>query len=210
MNGSGHIPDLALTRFRALSQECLRRAGESLSTLLGHPVRLTASAISAVPVGALPGLAAEAVSGPMAGLRVPFHGEHGGQIVILFPLATVFRMVGVLLRTQVRPLSLSETERSAVMEVGNILASSFLSGLADLLGKRLMPRPPELYVEDFPGLIQRVMADFEGKGSEILVVEALFEDPGQRIEGRFYVLPEAASLNALLRAAPGGGGKVTT
>jgi len=52
-----------------------------------------------------------------------------------------------------------------------------------------------------------VMADLEGEGSEVLVVEALFEDPGQRIEGRFYVLPEAASLTALLQAARGDGGR---
>lgn len=207
MTGSEDTPDLALTRFRAVSEESLRRAGESLSGLLAHPVRLTVSAISTVPVGALPDLTAEAVSGPMAGLLIRFSGEAAGQIVILFPLATVFRMLGVLLKGQVRLLSLSETERSAVQEVGNILASAFLSGLADLLGKRLMPSPPQLRVDDFPGLIQQVMADLEGEGSEVLVVEALFEDPGQRIEGRFYVLPEAASLNALLQAARGDGGR---
>ncbi len=199
MNDGGRIPDLAVTRFRAASQESLRRAGESLSELLGHPVRLTVSAISAVPVGALPGLTAEGVSGPMAGLQVRFSGGAGGQIVILLPLATVFRMVNVLLKTQVRLLSLSETERSAVQEVGNILASSFLSGLAELLGKRLVPTPPELYVEDFPRLMQQVMADFEGKGSEVLMIEAIFEDPGQRFEGRFFVLPEAASLTTMLQ-----------
>jgi len=122
MTGSEDTPDLALTRFRAVSEESLRRAGESLSGLLGHPVRLTDSAISTVPVGALPDLTAEAVSGPMAGLLIRFSGEAAGQIVILFPLATVFRMLGVLLKGQVRLLSLSETERSAVQEVGNILA----------------------------------------------------------------------------------------
>src|SRR3972149_295406 len=207
MTGSGNTPDLALTRFRAVSEESLRRAGESMSVLLGHPVRLTVSAISTVPVGALLELTAEAVSGPMAGLLIRFSGEAAGQIIILFPLATVFRILGVLLKGQVRLLSLSETERSAVQEVGNILASAFLSGLADLLGKRLMPSPPELHVDDLQGLMQQVMADLEGEGSEVLVVEALFEDPGQRIEGRFYVLPEAASLTALLQAARGEGGR---
>jgi chemotaxis protein CheC len=207
MKGSRHIPETALARFRALSEESLRRAAESLSGLLGHPVRLTVSSIGVVPVGALPGLTAEAVSGPMAGLRVRFSGDAAGQIVILFLLATVFRMLGSLVGGGAGLRSLSEMDRSAVQEVGNILASSFLSGLADLLGKRLMLAPPELHVEDLPALIPRVMAEFEGKGPEVLVVEAHFEDPGQRIEGRFYVLPEAASLNALLQAAPGDGGR---
>jgi chemotaxis protein CheC len=207
MTGSGNSPDVALTRFRAVSEESLRRAGESMSALLGHPVRLTVSAISTVPVATLPDLTAEAVSGPMAGLLIRFSGEAAGQIIILFPLATVFRMLGVLMKGHLRLLSLSETERSAVREVGNILASAFLSGLADLLGKRLMPSPPELHLDDFQGLIQQVMADLQGEGSEVLVVESLFEDPGQRIQGRFYVLPEAASLNALIQAAPGDGGR---
>jgi chemotaxis protein CheC len=178
-----------------------------MSALLGHPVRLTVSAISTVPVATLPDLTAEAVSGPMAGLLIRFSGEAAGQIIILFPLATVFRMLGVLMKGHLRLLSLSETERSAVREVGNILASAFLSGLADLLGKRLMPSPPELHLDDFQGMIQQVMADLQGEGSEVLVVESLFEDPGQRIQGRFYVLPEAASLNALIQAAPGDGGR---
>jgi chemotaxis protein CheC len=207
MTGSGNSPDVALTRFRAVSEESLRRAGESMSALLGHPVRLTVSAISTVPVATLPDLTAEAVSGPMAGLLIRFSGEAAGQIIILFPLATVFRMLGVLMKGHLRLLSLSETERSAVREVGNILASAFLSGLADLLGKRLMPSPPELHLDDFQGMIQQVMADLQGEGSEVLVVESLFEDPGQRIQGRFYVLPEAASLNALIQAAPGDGGR---
>lgn len=207
MTGSDDTPDLALTRFRAVSEESLRRAGESMSVMFGHPVRLTVSAISTVPVGALPDLTAEAVSGPMAGLLIRFSGEAAGQIVMLFPLTTVFRMLGVLQKGQVRLPSLSEMERSAVQEVGNILASGFLSGLADLLGKSLMPSPPELHMDDVQGLIQQVMADLEGGGSEVLVVEALLEEPGQRIEGRFYVLPEAASLNALLQDAAGDGGR---
>jgi chemotaxis protein CheC len=207
MTGSGNTPDLALTRFRAVSEESLRRAGESMSGLLGHPIRLSVSAISTVPVSSLPDLTAEAVTGPMAGLLIRFSGEAAGEIVILFPLTTVFRMLGVLMKGHLRLLSLSETERSAVREVGNILASAFLSGLADLLGKRLLPSPPELHLDDVPGMIQQVMADLEGEGSEVLVVEALFEDPGQRIEGRFYVLPEAASLNTLLQAPPGERGR---
>jgi hypothetical protein len=42
------------------------------------------------------------------------------------------------------------------------------------------------------------MADLGEQGSEVLVVRALFEDPDQRIEGHFFVLPEMVSLEAML------------
>jgi glycerol-3-phosphate dehydrogenase (NAD(P)+) len=69
----------------------------------------------------------------MAGLRFQISGETGGQIIILFPVRTIFRMLRLLLGTQEGPRSMSDQERSAVQEVGNILVSAFLSGLGDLV-----------------------------------------------------------------------------
>ncbi len=200
------ISKASLATLRTLSGHSLRRAGESLTALLRHPVRLAVAEIAAVPMAALPTLVAATDGGVMAGLRFQIVGETGGQIIILFPLGTIFRMLRVLLGTQEKPRSLSDRERSAVEEVGNILASSFLSGLGDLLRKRLMPTPPEIHLDDLPGLMRQVMADLEGQASEVLVVRARFEDPEERIEGQFFVLPEMASLEAMLHeAGPGGG-----
>jgi hypothetical protein len=49
------------------------------------------------------------------------------------------------------------------------------------------------------------MADLEAQGSEVLVVQALFEDPERRIEGHFFVLPEMMSLERMLHPTDGGG-----
>jgi len=205
MSAQNRMRDASLVKLRILSEHSLRRAGQSLTALLGHLVRLTVSEISVVPPDALSGLVAAADGGTIAGLRFQIVGETGGQIIILFPLETILRMLRVLLGTQEMPRALSDRERSAVQEVGNILASSFLSSLGDLLGKRLMPTPPEIHLDDLTGLMRDVMAALRDQASEVLIIRALFEDPAQRIEGRFLVLPEMASLEALLHgAAPGG------
>lgn len=201
MSGRSQLRDASLVKLRILSEHSLRLAGESLTALLGHPMRLAVSEITAVPVATLPTLVAAADTGVMAGLRFQIVGETGGQIILLFPLGTIFRMLRVLLGTQEKPQSLSDQERSAVQEVGNILVSSFLSGLGDLLGKRLMPTPPEIHLDDLTGLMREVMTGLEGEASEVLVVRALFEDPDQRMEGHFFVLPEMASLEAMLHEA---------
>lgn len=99
---------------------------------------------------------------------------------------------------------MSEQEWSAVKEVGNVLVSSFLSGLGDLLGKRLLPSPPEIHLEDLTALVRQVTEDVKGQGSEVLVVQALFEEPEHRIEGQFFLLPEMVSLETMLHPADAG------
>lgn len=198
MTAQRRIRDATLVKLRILSEHSLGRAAQSLTALLGHPVRLAVSGITTVSIDALPALLAAADTGVMAGLRFQIAGETGGQIIILFPLRAILRMLRLLLGAREEPRSLSDHEQSAVQEVGNILVSSFLSGLGDLLGKRLLPSPPEIHLNDQPGLTRQVMADLGEQGSEVLVVRALFEDPEQRIEGHFFVLPEMVSLEAML------------
>ncbi len=203
MTDHGALSDVILRQLQDLSTQSMRRASESLAALLGHPVRLSVSDIRAMPTSALPGLVEGSGAVLMAGLGFQIVGEVRGRMIILFPLTTIFRMLQALLGTPGNPRSLSGEEQSAVQEVGNIVASSFLSGLGDLLGKRLMPTPPEFHFDDFPTLMRQVTADLEGQGAEVLVVQALFEDPEQHIEGRFFVLPEVASLAAMFQRAAG-------
>jgi chemotaxis protein CheC len=193
------ISQEALSRFQHLSARSMLRAGESLTNLLGYPVRLEVSGIRALPVGALSKLAAADDTGLTAGLRFQITGEGGGHMVLLFPLPTIFRMLRALLGTPEEPRPLTEQERSAVQEVGNILVSSFLSGLGDLVGKRLMPTPPEIAFDYIPRLMQQVVAELRSKGPDILVVQALFRDPERQFEGRFVILSEIAALEGLVQ-----------
>lgn len=201
MTDHGAVSDVILRKLQRLSAQSMRRASESLGDLLGHPVRLTVSDIRALPTTALPSLVEGSEAVLMAGLGFQILGEVRGRMIILFPLATIFRMLQALLGTPGNPRPLSGEEQSAVQEVGNIVASSFLSGLGDLLGKRLLPTPPEFHFDAFPALMRQVTAELEEQGSEVLVVQALFEDPEQHIEGRFFVLPEVASLASMFQRA---------
>jgi chemotaxis protein CheC len=139
----------------------------------------------------------------MAGLRIRIHGEGGGWILILLPLPTVYRLLQVLMGTSAEPRALTETERSAVQEVGNIVASSFLSELGDLLGRRFVPSTPEIHLDNIPRLVGDVLASVHALGSEVLVVYALLEEPGRHIEGRVFVVPEVSALEPVAHDVAG-------
>jgi chemotaxis protein CheC len=195
--------DATLVKLRILSEHSLGRAAQSLTALLGHPVRLEVSGVTTVSTVALPRLLAAADTGVMAGLRFQIAGDLGGQIVILFPLRTIFRMLRLLLGIEEGLRSLSAQERSAVQEVGNILVSAFLSGLGDLLGKRLLPSPPEIHLDNLTAMMRQVTEELKGERPETLVVQAFFEDPEREMEGQFFMLSEMAPLEARLHPAAG-------
>ena len=203
----GAMDEESLDQLRLLSQRSLGCAGDSLAALLQHSVQLTVSSIGVVSVSDLTGLLVRDGEARMAGLRFHITGEGAGQIVLLFPLPTIFRMLRVLLGVEEESRSLSGFERSAVQEVGNIVVSSFLSGLGDLVGKRLFHTPPEIHLDDSQGLVREVLANVKEQGAGVLVVQALFEDPERRIEGRFFVLPEFTSLQSMLHGRDSTGTK---
>jgi len=207
MTDHGEISQQMLGRLRSLSNRSMRRAGEALATLLGHPVRLEVSDIYSLAAGDLPDLAAEAGTEELAGLRFQITGETGGEMVLLFPRRTIIRMLQSLLRRAESEGPLSVEEQSAIQEVGNVLASSFLSELGDLLGRRLLHSPPEFHLADIPQLMQQAVERVKDQGSEVLVVQGLFEDPDQEITGRFFVVPEMASLQAMIHEAGDGGSR---
>ena len=105
--------------------------------------------------------------------------------------------------TPAEPRVLTETERSALQEVGNIVASSFLSELGDVLGRRLVPTAPEIQLDDIPRLVRDVIAGARAFGSDVLVVQGLLEDPERHIEGRVFVVPDLTTLEPTVHGASG-------
>ena len=192
-------PDLA--RVRALSDRSLSRAERSLGLMLGHPVRFAVREVHGVPSSALPSLAEDAEPDRLAGLRCRILGQGSGWILLLFPLPTIYRLLQLLMGTPANPRDLTAMERSAVREVGNLLASSFLSELGDLVGRRLMPSAPEIYFEQIPCVVRELLASLHALGAEVLVIQARLEDPEGGIQGRFFVVPEVGTLEPITPVA---------
>jgi chemotaxis protein CheC len=121
---------------------------------------------------------------------------------------TIYRLLQLLMGTPANPRDLTEIERSAVREVGNLLASSFLSELGDLVGRRLMPSPPELHFEQVPRVVREVLASLHALAAEVVVIQARLEDAGGDIQGRFFVVPEVGVLEPIARGAAEGRGVI--
>lgn len=188
----------SLARIRELSEHGLSRAAASLTRLLGCPVRFAGPEIRTLRSGALPDLAADA--GSLAVLRIAIHGQGSGWILLLLPVPTVYRFLQALMGTPVAPRDLTAAERSAIQEVGNIVASSFLSELGDRVGRRFLPSAPDCFLDGAAEAVRGVCASLRDLGPDVLVVQAALEDAEGHAQGRIFLMP---NIGAWEPAGPG-------
>jgi len=124
------------------------------------------------------------------GIYLLFSGNSSGQILLAFQPNVAFELVDMAMGSEPgSTTNLGEMERSVLGEMGNIVGTFFLNGVADCVGLRLMPSPPAV-VEDMAGaLIGSVLAEAFSSNESLFVIKLLFSSPTKQIEGKFLVLP---------------------
>jgi chemotaxis protein CheC len=97
---------------------------------------------------------------------------------------------------------LGEMEQSAIKEAGNILSSAYMNALSDFMGMMLLPSPPSLAVDMSTAVLTTAYLQFGSDRDYVFCVESEFfmTDVNERLRGFFLLLPDPASLQAILRA----------
>ena len=140
---------------------------------------------------------------PVAAVLLDMLGDLTGRTLLVFPKPTVMRMSELMLR---RPagssVALGELERSAIKEAGNILSGAYLNALSDFMGMVLLPSPPTLVVDMATSILAPAHLGGAFVDDYVFVVETEFymHDSSERLRGFFFLLPDPASLHAVLRA----------
>jgi len=93
-------------------------------------------------------------------------------------------------------------DQSAIKEAGNILSSAYMNALSDFMGMMLLPSPPSLAVDMSSAVLTTAYLQFGTDRDYVFCVESEFfmHDYGEKLRGFFLLLPDAASLTAILRA----------
>jgi len=110
------------------------RAAAALSEMVSEEVHLSVPSVEVLSRTE----AAHKINGNpnkrIAAVRQHFQGPFWGDAILLFPQEKSLELVRILLREENIPLeTLTELERDALTEVGNIILNSCLSSLGDML-----------------------------------------------------------------------------
>ncbi|NLA27323.1 MAG: CheY-P-specific phosphatase CheC [Firmicutes bacterium] len=92
-----------------------------------------------------------------------------------------------------------EIGRSLLMELGNILVSSYLGALSTMTGFVLKVTPPSLGLDMAGALLGSVIADKMMLEDSFILIKTTMRVHNEDIEGNLLLLPETGSLEKIYR-----------
>ncbi len=199
-----------LQSLKALQLDALREvanigaghAATALSQMVGGTIMISVPRINIQRLDDVAPLVADPDE-PVAAVLLHILGDLSGRALLVFPKEAALQLAEVMLR---RPAGtsteLGELEQSAIKEAGNILSSAYLNALSEFMGMLLLPSPPALAVDMSAAVLTTAYLQFGTNRDYVFCVESDFmlKDEEKRLRGFFLLLPDPASLQAILRA----------
>lgn len=181
-------------------------AATALSELIGREVRIQSPEVRIMGYNE----AIEWIGGPeeiTAGVLVRLGGQMNGVMLSVQKLDFVNLVLESMMGKKVNDyFGLYEMESSALIEVGNIMISTFINALSGLAEVNVELSVPAFTV-DMQGAIMAVpMALYGGQSDYILTIGGRFLCNGKEVPCRLLMSPDIRSLNFLLRKLGVSGG----
>lgn len=91
-------------------------------------------------------------------------------------------------------------EWSALSEIGNILAGSYLSSLADFTSLQMSPTVPALALDMAGAILSYGLLQFGEMGDSALLIDTTFIEGQDEVEGQFFLIPDPDSFAKIFAA----------
>lgn len=169
-------------------------AATALSQLLNKPIDMAVPKVQLLSFEEI----TDKVGGAEELVYAVFLRVEGDAPGNLFFILTPDAAVNLLSRVAGIELSggeeLSEMELSALNEIGNILAGSYLSSLADFTSLSMYPTVPALAMDMAGAILGYGLLQFGQMGDDALLIDTTFLEGQDEIEGQFFLIPDPESF----------------
>jgi len=175
---------------RELGNIGVAHAATSLSTMLGRMVEMSVPNVLIVSFSELhEHFGDQVVVGVVTALEDVENGRTG-YLYISFPEAK--KVAGLLIDDE----SLLD---STIMELGNILSSSFCNAIADMLGIMLIPSPPSLAEDASIAIVEVIAAQIAEKSENVIIFETELKENENAVRIFITLVPDEKFLSYILK-----------
>ena len=134
----------------------------------------------------------------LAGILLGLEGDVNGMMMFLLPESAAHNIVNTVMGTPDNTqCNFSVMEMSALSEVGNIIAGSYLSALSALTGLTITASIPYTSIDMAGALLSLPAIEYGKIGDKVLLIETQF---GEEVlgNGYFVMIPELESYEKIL------------
>jgi len=188
-----------------MTQEASLRASQALSKLSDEQVTVEVSNTEIVKIHReFLDIEPEAM---VAGIYLPVTGDIKGAALLIFPEKIAYALCDVLLkRVPGTTCKLSELDKSALNEVGNIICGSFLTVFSNTLKIKIVENVPNFSFDMFGAVVDVIISDFAQKAEDSLVIDVKFVFEHTDIKGYVVLVFGMQEMKAIVKALELGGG----
>lgn len=177
-------------------------AATSLSQMLGgEKVTVEVPNVTVVKTPELPVALGDAQQ-VVCAVGFTIYGGLDAHLMMILDEYSARRLAAVLLGRPVpdddERSALDAAARSALDETGNIVASSFVSGLGKLTNKRIMPSVPASGFDTAGTVVGAILGSLGRSPDQSILCRTDFATRGTRIHGNLLLLPDRRSLGDIL------------
>lgn len=195
MTDLDNLSEMELDVLKELGNIGAGHAATSLSKLLNKDIYLS---VPEVKIGEIKNLSSEFIGEVIAGVIVALQDleeKRSGYLYIMFPEESARKIAGDLFGLEELD---EEMYASTIMEVGNILSSSFCDASADFMDIILLPSPPNFAVDVPTAVIDSVVSQMAEKTDRIILFETSLSSDSD-IEIYLALLPESGLLEDMMK-----------
>ncbi len=173
-------------------------AASSLSAMIGKPVYIDVPNVEILDYNQT----LERIGGPetmIVGLLVTLNGDINGMMMFLLDQNFAAMLLNALMGMEISSYDeIDEMGRSAIQEMSNIMAASFVNAISDMTGFLIDISTPAITI-DMLGAIMNVPATFFNDISDqILFIKNEFGSEEPKAPAHIIMMPDVESLEKLL------------
>jgi len=174
-------------------------AATTLSTMLSANISMSVPEIKVIDIAEIHKYVGDEIAALVL-FQVNGEVKPGGYLLLYIPKTSVIRLTNAMLGLTDMDRELDEMDRSALLEVGNIMVSAFLDGTAELLNIIMLPSPPQLVIDMPHAAIQSILASQESEDiDEVVLFKTAMVSDAHNIQSSIFLFPNHPMLEDIIR-----------
>lgn len=197
---------LSLEQVNEMYVDVLRELGNigagnattAIASMLSLRVNMNVPLVKLLEVSKL-GTAICAEDEVIVGIFLQISADVDGSLMFLMRMDSARYLVNkLMMRDESYNEEFDEMDYSAIKEIGNIIAGSYLSALSSMTNLAIVPSIPYLAVDMAASVLSVPAIEFAQYGDYALLIETQFGDDVM-IEGYFILMPDPESYDKIFK-----------
>lgn len=192
-----HVNDMYVDVLREIGNIGAGNATTAIAKMLGSKLNMQVPKVELMEASKL-GSAICDEEETVVGIFLEVCNDVSGSMMFLMRMDSAHVIVNkLMMRDQNYNEPFDEMDLSALKEIGNIIAASYLSALSTLTNLRIQPSVPYIAVDMAAAILSVPAIQFGQYGDNALFIETEFGDD-VKMEGYFILMPEQDSYVKIL------------